>query len=97
MVPAASPLPGFTTRIVDAPASSLALRDHCGVGTRASWTAGGGIEYAVTAIGGCGPSTAIRISATPPTFAGALPFGQLRFPAPSDRGQVKVGFSYRFD
>ena len=51
-------------------------------------------------IGGCGPSTAIRISAIPPTFffQGVLPEGGfLTAQHHLTENQVQVGFSYRFD
>jgi len=41
--------------------------------TRAGFTFGGGIEYAVTIIGRCGRNTAIRISVIPLTIRSPIP------------------------
>jgi outer membrane immunogenic protein len=94
---------GFTTRLVDttgfftgSPGTTASF-----VNTRAGWTAGGGIEYAVT--DNWWVRAEYRYSdfghTTDFPFAGALPFADsfVSLRHHLTENQVQVGFSYRFD
>lgn len=96
-------LTGFDTTIVDTTGffTGLPGSNATFTNTRAGWTVGGGIEYAVT--DNWWVRAEYRYSdfghTTDFPFAGALPFGDsfVSLQHHLTENQVQVGFSYRFD